>query len=103
MEFPRKHNDNGVMEPLKWMNWTYVLQALYSLVKMTSHRNATVRFFDRAFYRFIINFLYFTEVTTNFHRFMKLDAYSMALARNIIVSNKQKEIFSSVSRAMVLP
>jgi hypothetical protein len=31
MEFPRKHNDNGVMEPLKWMNWTYVLQAFYSL------------------------------------------------------------------------
>ena len=27
------------------------------------------------FYRFIINFRYFIEVTTNFHLFMKLDAY----------------------------
>jgi hypothetical protein len=39
-------------------------------------------------YRFIINFLYFIEVTTNFYWFMKLDAYSMPWARNIIVSNK---------------
>jgi hypothetical protein len=36
-----------------------------------------VRFFDREFYHFIINFRYFIEVTTNFHLFMKLGAYYM--------------------------
>jgi hypothetical protein len=46
--------------------------------------NAIVRFFDRECYRFIINFRYFIEVTTNFHRFMKLDVYSMPTLTNVI-------------------
>jgi hypothetical protein len=47
-----------------------------------NRKNAIVRFFDREFYHFIINFPYFIEVTTNFHLFMKLVAYSSDLLLN---------------------
>jgi len=63
---------------------------------MASHRHANMQVIDRKLYSLIINFFYFTEVSADAHRFMKLYAYFLPCARTLVVNNKYYDISSSV-------